>query len=440
MRKIAIIGMSMSSRHNAPWYDKSWELWGLNESYAYAMKEPLFWPDFELFCEQGRVTWFQMHPRWDYTRPDNHNDPNHWAWLQNKKWTKQAVRRYYGLIKRNKEGNPPQTIIDKKPKPGESMRPTNFPIYMLEAFEDIPGAVEYPYDEIQRELMVAHARVVLRDPSLYAYDAEPIEYATSTMAHAIALAALLAKRGEVEVVGLWGIDAASNTEYAYQKGSIEFWLGKLGAYCDVMIDSNSSLLKGLTYGYEGVRTLSIDWYRNRLEFLRPRHDDAVRKYQELNKEFNLRAATIKPADFEEMQVKQLDTLGDFMTYWGAVQYCEQKIKTLEARDEESPGMIRQIIELEYNQLQREADQEMGELNRLSKEHEIRVNEWLNESRPGARDSKKHHAEKAWQAMAEQLGKVSLLHGVLQEMRYEMATLDMQDVNPELVHRITAKRS
>lgn len=90
--RIAIVGMSPLTRDQAPFRDKSFEIWALNEMYQYI-------PRFDVLFEIHDRWWFQSTKR----------DPQHYQWLKENKRT---------------------------------------PIYMSGEFKEIPMAILYPYDEI----------------------------------------------------------------------------------------------------------------------------------------------------------------------------------------------------------------------------------------------------------------------------------------------------
>lgn len=101
------------------------------------------------------------------------------------------------------------------------------PIYMVNRVEGIPNSVRYP---IERML------------------AGTSDYFTSTVAFMVALAI---EEGFQEI-GLWGIDMVANSEYAYQRPCVEFWLGIAhGKGITVTLPQDTALCTQThRYGYE----------------------------------------------------------------------------------------------------------------------------------------------------------------------------------------------
>lgn len=123
------------------------------------------------------------------------------------------------------------------------------PIFMQEEWDDIPMAVRYP-----RERILAEYR----------------PYFTNHCAWMIALA----MTEGVRTIGLFGCQYGASTEYAVQRGSLEYWLGRFeqGGGQVVLPPQYSDVLgyPGKLYGYE-----SHDADTGKLvpEYKRPRHDD-----------------------------------------------------------------------------------------------------------------------------------------------------------------------
>lgn len=92
--RVAFVGFAKGTRHQAPFFDKDFEIWGLNELYLHI-------PRFD--------RWFQMHGSQELE--NNLRDEKHLEWLQN---------------------------CEK-------------PIYMLERHENIPMSIAYPLNEMVSE-------------------------------------------------------------------------------------------------------------------------------------------------------------------------------------------------------------------------------------------------------------------------------------------------
>ena len=165
MRQIAIVGLSDSTHDEAPYKDPSWELWGLSTDV-----EKCFYFD--------RV--FQMHPL-------------------------SFLRVHF-------------------PELEDSLREFDIPLYMQEAYADIPNATAYPMEDVS---------AVVGD------------YFNSSIAYMLGLAIV----EKVDRIGIWGVDLNCDDEFAYQRPNAEYLIGfAKGRGIDVFIPEESSLL---TFGSEG---------------------------------------------------------------------------------------------------------------------------------------------------------------------------------------------
>lgn len=219
---VAICGFAGTTRHLAPYDDQEWEIWGLNEAH----RQP--W--------MRRITrWFQLHQRWDFTKQENISYKEHWEWLQ-------------------------------KEHP--------FPIYMQEKYDEIPSSVEFPMDQITGEYL-SHTRRGLKLGGVE-MPTEINKYFTSSFAFMCSLAILEGFKN----IAVFGFEMATDTEYRYQKGSTEYWLGIATAVCKerggkLFLPKDCRLLNGAIYGYEVSRMIN----RQRLEFLRGRFDNELKMAQ-----------------------------------------------------------------------------------------------------------------------------------------------------------------
>ena len=215
-RTVAIVGFAESSRYLAPYDRRDVEIWGCNEAYKF---------DFMVNSDGDfrADRWFQIHKREDFTRANNPNDPDHYEWLQAEH---------------------------------------NFPIYMQEKFEDVPSSKKYPlkkYDKLFFEnMLTADPETLEMRPWLDVYEHG---YFTSTFSYMIAMA--LAEG--FEQIEIWGFHMGTQSEYLYQKGACEFWIGQaLGREINVAIAGNSPILKGELYGYEFSQIVQLPEIEERL--------------------------------------------------------------------------------------------------------------------------------------------------------------------------------
>jgi hypothetical protein len=215
--KLIIVGMNHHTRDATPWDDPDAEIWILNEMYHYPFTK-----------RWDRM--FQIHQRWDFMRTNNFNDPNHPYWLQNIKGVCHFCNGEGRVILAGKEGKCPEC------KEGIYTPPSDREgriIYMQEAWDDIPGAVKFPMDEVT---------------AIYCQDEIP--YFTSTISMMLALAFLM----EYREINLYGFEMGTGTEYHYQRVCAEYWVG-YGRGRGVNITApGADILKGALYAYENLRT------------------------------------------------------------------------------------------------------------------------------------------------------------------------------------------
>lgn len=94
IKKVALVGFSPATRHQAPFYDETFEIWGMNELYNHI-------PRFD--------RWFQLHNIGAVR--SSHRDSSHLDWL----------------------------------------RQSRIPIYMVKKYKDIPASQPYPVKDVVRE-------------------------------------------------------------------------------------------------------------------------------------------------------------------------------------------------------------------------------------------------------------------------------------------------
>ena len=263
---VAILGFAPTTREIAPYDDPNVEIWCLNEAYAH---------DF-LKTSEGEFRadlWFQIHFDWSYKRKNNRNDPNHWLWLKNQSG-ECAVCEGTGKIgpKDDLKECPDAGCVDGVWTPYN--RP-DFPIVMQEADPEVPGSERYPYEEI----MELFCRGTHRGP-------EPVEYFTSSFAWMAAYAAYLYRENLEDLrIEVYGFEMSTITEYSYQKGSTEWWMGKLdGLGVELYVPEHCQLLKGAKYGWEVTQLIPIKTVQWRLDQVVELEEASVRCIRPLNRE------------------------------------------------------------------------------------------------------------------------------------------------------------
>ncbi len=195
MRKIAVIGLAGTTHHRAPWDADEWERWCM----AWDMSA------------QHVDRWFEPHMRDQWGRYDYVNDPDVYL---------------------------------------ERLQYLPSPVYMLEQHADIDQSVRYPTEAVAETIGLKRLGQAYR----------PVDkccYVESTIGYMLALALHEAvTEGDVERVGIWGIDLHAGEEYAHQRPNAEYLIGRLhGAGVPVFIPPESSLLASQwpsgRYGFKG---------------------------------------------------------------------------------------------------------------------------------------------------------------------------------------------
>ncbi len=183
---------------------------------------------------------FQIHEEEDFSRENNPNQPNHIYWLKN---IEGECRICKGTGKAWDEKKNVRSKVKKcKDCHGGIYTPVNRPlditIWMQEAYADIPGAVKYPLDEIIKEInFPIRGKKNIKST-----------YFTNSLTYALGLVAVT---DEINWIDIYGVEAASSTEWAYQKPGIEFWGGYLsGLKKTVWVPEKSRLFNQGLYGYE----------------------------------------------------------------------------------------------------------------------------------------------------------------------------------------------
>lgn len=111
----------------------------------------------------------------------------------------------------------------------EWLKRNHLPIYMQDRYKDVPASIKYPFETMVTEF--------------------PRGYMTNQSAYMIALALM----GGVTHLGVYGCHYSQESEYAAQRGSMEYWLGFAeGRGVHVLIPPGCDLLDrpSLLYGYQ----------------------------------------------------------------------------------------------------------------------------------------------------------------------------------------------
>lgn len=172
-----------------------------------------------------------------------------WGHASSRGWYRRQVDRYFDLH--------PPACWSMGGKKGSSypkwLARNTVPIYMQKQFEEVPASIEYPRGRILMEFG----------------DARP--YFTNHVAWMIALA----MTEGVSQIGLFGVNYSTEGEYATQRGSAEYWLGRAAERgIRIVLPAQCSLLAepALLYGYES--------HDNKTGLLKPQYKAKVFKPQE----------------------------------------------------------------------------------------------------------------------------------------------------------------
>jgi len=298
-KTVAIVGFAPTTRDIAPYDNPNVEIWGLNEAYEHGFmvtKDGQFRADL----------WFQIHKPWSYQRPDNRNDPNHWHWLRNEEGycfvCKGGERKEFHIKDKAtgeiKTGPCPSCGGTGVYKPKNRL---DFPIYMQTVDPEVPGAVQYPLEEIVADF--CHNTMKATGDKVAV-----IEYFTSSFAYQAALVLWLNKykNAGIKRVEVYGYEMSTDTEYKYQKGSTEWWLGKLDGHgVEVYLPDYSQLLHGAKYGFEVTQMIN----RQELEF----------RLRQLTQLENQRLASLNGISGRRQEregiIKSLQTLLSNQPFW-----------------------------------------------------------------------------------------------------------------------------
>lgn len=217
---LIIQGFAPTTRELIPWERGDFDFAALNEEYNYP------------WMKKSPDLWFQMHPRWDFTRSNNMNHFNHPNWLFNLEASCIRCQGTGKLLNQQTKQFIPCPECEAgvyKPQPWRK----DLTIVMQKAWKDIPGSVAFPLKEATELFGLGYP------------------YFTSSVAMMLAYAYLVG----YERVELYGFEMGTQTEYHYQRANGEFIMGFLKARgMEIYLPAECGILKGDLYGYTNMKT------------------------------------------------------------------------------------------------------------------------------------------------------------------------------------------
>jgi len=188
MKTVALVGFAKATR-DAVAKSKADEIWTVGWGYAY-----------DFIPRIDRL--FEMHPIWLYQmtiKPAYHVPRQHWMWLH---------------------------------------QPRDYPVYLLRELPEVPNSISYPIQEVT-DFLFGNKLTKGGDPTSFYSDS--FDY----------MMALAIYEG-FECIEIYGFEMGTNTEYRYQREGANLFVGlAMGRGIQVKLQSNSALLRGRKYGYEG---------------------------------------------------------------------------------------------------------------------------------------------------------------------------------------------
>lgn len=233
MKPLILVGMNPRTRSQIPWESDA-EIWTMNEA-----------PSNEWLRRYDVL--FQIHPRWDWERPNNIADANHPLYVKSLSGTCLFCGGAGKVEFNEAEKKCPYCQGGHYELPAHR---SGKRIVMQDQNADVPGCIRLPIEALTR---------------IYSGG---IPYFTSTLAHMLVAAISLGYHD----VTLYGFEMESDTEYAHQRACAEYWIG-YGRALGMCIEApGSGILKGEHYAYtswaQGYRTrlgLRIDVLRKQIQ-------------------------------------------------------------------------------------------------------------------------------------------------------------------------------
>jgi hypothetical protein len=362
-RTVAIVGFAPTTRHLVPYDDSDVEIWGLNEAYHYG-----FMVDKDGHDRWDR--WFQIHQRWNFTRLNNENHHEHWKWLKGEPTEcrchfyprAREIAKSKGLKLEEKGINAPPAPEDCKRCDNGIYPPrdTSIPIYMMpdpfpddpedfppafsQCWDDVPGSQVFPYYEIVEKYLYNIHRQMGKGTDENPWKIILNEYFTSSFAYMCSLALYLG----FERIEIYGFEMATETEYNYQKGSTEMWIGIASQHAEVYLPHEwTRLCLGRLYGVEVSQMINRQHLGFRFNQLTQMHNNAIA-------DLNVTAGRKKEAmdTFEQIRQKyiKLNKALEGARTPGERKRAEKAVKEISVELEQRRKHAEELFNLELRQV------------------------------------------------------------------------------------------
>ena len=205
---VAIVGSHPKTRSEFDFNRTDCDIWTFNE----ALSNPK-----EIWCPRSDAV-FQMHAPVIWQNPKNRNHAGHYDWLKTQ---------------------------------------TEAVVYMQDKYEDVPGSVRFPLEEVFQGLHFNK------------------RYITSSVAYALALAASMSYKK----IELYGVEMETDTEYRYQRDGVALWVGvALGR--GIEVELHCGMLEAPLYGYEGDIKLEYKQFTDRIAEVDAQQPEIEKQYNE----------------------------------------------------------------------------------------------------------------------------------------------------------------
>lgn len=372
MRSVAIVGSHPISRDGVPFDDPNLDVWVFNEAAA------LPWAKKISAC-------FQMHKPPIWKNPNNLNFKDYPKWISEKH---------------------------------------DFPIYMLDQYDEVPSCTKYPFDEVTSSLLGKMSRS----------GKEKIKSVfSSSIAYAFALALYL----KYDRILIFGVEMDSNTEYTFQRSDAYFWIGvAVGRGVEVILQENSKILTGLLYGFEGDVTLSEEEIQKRVTELNTHKTGLTSALDKINEEQKQVLEKSKNGDksvtadqYLATVKKQAETVMALGTFEGSIRECSRYLEKAKMMDQAAGKNLfaRQEFERTGAVIQEQIDLHRQNISAMATDA---TNKWqnlgkyarYNEKSKKVQDAVSEYSE-AHQKYLDAAFKYGMAIGVLQENIHFMNKID-----------------